>query len=40
MADNTSYSYRDKDKKSKIKAKQKFVQNSLPRIGDFNAISP
>ena len=29
MYDSTSYSYRDKAKRPKVKAKQNFVQNSL-----------
>ena len=32
MHDSTSYGYRDKAKRPKIKAKQKVVQNSLPDI--------
>ena len=44
MCVSTSYSYRDKSKRPKVKAKQKVVQNSIPDggvvldVGDGGAV--
>ena len=39
MADSPSYSYKDKAKRPKLKAKQKVVQNSLYVLDDIGLSS-
>ena len=38
MCDSTSYTYRDKVKRPKVQAKQKIVQDSLPRRGADSSV--